>query len=212
METAYKLLSLTKTNILRLIKLPMEEAINIEELIRPETLLENAILENPTFRKGLLWGEPRYGHPEGKIVLHIQEVLENIENLNLDAETRRKLRLIAIVHDTFKNVEPKAYPRDWSRHHSVLAKEFLEQYSDEKDVLNVVELHDEAYYAWRMIALYGQKEKGEKRLERLLDRIGNDLPLYYLFFKCDTETGDKIQAPLKWFTKIVQEIEVSANK
>ena len=72
-------------------------------------------------------------------------------------------------------------PRDWSRHHSVLARQFLEQYSDEQDILNVIDLHDEAYYSWRMIALYGKKEEGKKRLNRLLDRLGDDLNLFYLF-------------------------------
>ena len=34
------------------------------------------------------------------------------------------------------------------------------------------------------------------------------LQLYYLFFKCDTQTGDKTQAPLKWFEREVPGIEV----
>jgi hypothetical protein len=36
-------------------------------------------------------------------------------------------------------------------------------------------------------------------LEELLRRVGGFIQLYYLFFKCDTQTGDKNQASLKWF-------------
>jgi hypothetical protein len=192
-----------------MIKMPME-AINIESLITPETDLEKEVLQDPDFRKGLMWGQPRYGHPEGKIIFHIQEVLANVEKLDIDATSRRKLRLITIVHDTFKYAEHKGVPRDWSRHHGVLARNFLEEYSTEKDVLDIIELHDEAYYSWRMITLYGQEEEGKRRLQKLINRLGENLQLYYLFFKCDTQTGDKIQAPLKWFEKTISGIEVVA--
>ena len=52
--------------------------INIEELIKAETALELQLINEPEFRKGLIWGTPRFGHPEGTIVLHINEVLNNI--------------------------------------------------------------------------------------------------------------------------------------
>jgi hypothetical protein len=32
--------------------------------------------------------------------------------------------------------------------------------------------------------------------------------MYYLFFKCDTQTGDKTQAPLKWFEQNVSGIDI----
>ncbi|MDB4727258.1 hypothetical protein OAF63_00585 [Saprospiraceae bacterium] len=207
MKTAYELLSLTKSHLVRKINLPME-ATTIETIIQPETEIEKKILEDTTFRKGLMWGQPRYGHPEGKILFHIHDIFENIEKLKVDGETRRKLRLIALVHDTFKFDEHKGYPRDWSKHHSILARQFFESYSSEKDILDIIELHDEAYYSWRMIALYGREEEGEKRLEKLLYKLGDNLQLYYLFFKCDTQTGDKIQAPLKWFEETIQGIEI----
>ncbi len=203
MKTAYKLLSVTKSNLIRMIKLPMQEAINIEELVKPETELETQILNNPEIRKGLMWGKPRYGHPEGEVVLHVREVLNNIEALSLDAQSRRKLRLITIVHDTFKYAESKTYPRDWSKHHSMLARHFMAAYTEEQDVLDIIELHDEAYYAWRLLKLYGKEDAGTAKLNNLLKRLGDNLMLYYYFFKCDTQTGDKIQAPLRWFEEEV---------
>lgn len=178
----------------------------IEGLLKPETELERVIIRVPEFRKGLLWGVPRYGHPEGQIVMHIPEVYANIEKLGVDKETRRKLRLIALVHDTFKYAEDRNHPRDWSKHHGILARQFAEQYITEQDVLEILELHDEAYYIWRLFELYHHPEKGQKRLDNLVARLGDSLQLYFYFFKCDTQTGDKTQAPLVWFEKIVTAI------
>lgn len=184
-------------------KRPLDEPQAIEALLRPETDLERTLLQVPEFRQGLLWGEPRFGHPEGKIVLHIREVLDNVDQIgNLTKEQRQQLRLITLVHDTFKYAEDRSRPRDWNKHHGVLARRFLERYSNDQTVLDIVETHDDAYYAW-----LGQKheefgtENPHKSLDNLLQRVGYCSQLYYLFFKCDTQTGDKTQAPLKWFER-----------
>lgn len=169
-------------------------------LLRPETELERHLLTLPEFQRGLVWGEPRFGHPEGKIALHIREVLENIECIeNLSESMRRQLRLIALVHDTFKYAETRTRPRDWSKHHGVLARRFLEQYTDDRAVLEVVETHDDAYYAWLASKNENfRRENPEKTLEHLRDKVSHCLQLYYLFFKCDTQTGDKLQTPVRW--------------
>ena len=66
------------------------------------------------------------------------------------------------------------------------------------EILEILELHDEAYYCWRAVCLNFRVEEGEKRWKWLMERIAPFLQLYYLFFKCDTRTGDKTQAPVKW--------------
>lgn len=178
----------------------------LEKYLQPENDLERALLKDPDFLAGLMWGLPRYGHPEGEVYKHIQEVLHNIDQLLIDAETRKQLRLIAFVHDTFKYAEEKNVPRDWTRHHGVFARQFLQKYISDETLLNLVEYHDEAYYIWRLIHLYHKPMEGGERLAQLLERFGDELQLYFLFFKCDTQTGDKNQAPLKWFDKIVKEV------
>lgn len=183
---------------------------SIESILKPENDLEKALLDSPEFCEGLFWGKPRYGHPEGKVLYHIEEVLANIDRLQLvDPEVRKKLRIIAFVHDTFKYKEdPQKGPlRDWSKHHSVLARKFMEQYTTDQSILDVIELHDEAYYCWRLKVLYNQEEEGNKRLAKLKAKIGSNIQLYYLFFKCDTKTGDKTQSPLYWFEKNTEGIE-----
>ncbi|NJB87255.1 hypothetical protein GGR26_003035 [Lewinella marina] len=180
----------------------------LTKLLQPETPLEARFLEDEEFRRGLLWGLPRYGHPEGTIWRHIIEVNENIDALPVDAATRRKLRTVCWVHDTFKHVEDRGNPRDWSKHHSVYAREFLSRYVNDPLLLNVVELHDEAYYCWRLAHLFSNYAECERRMRRLRERVGEYWQLYYLFFKCDTCTGDKNPAPLIWFEEHMEDIEV----
>ncbi len=168
----------------------------LESLLQPETLLESALLAVPEFRQGLLWGEPRYGHPEGTVAYHVREVLDNIALIpNLSAGERSQLRLIALVHDAFKYAEDRSRPRDRNRHHGVLARRFMESFTQEQVILDVIEMHDDAYYCW----LYRHRNPAPHPLSPLIDKVGYCLQFYYLFFKCDTQTGDKTQAPLRWF-------------
>jgi hypothetical protein len=181
---------------------------NAKELLEPESHLEQLLLEDEEFVKGLYWGQPRFGHPEGLVLLHVREVLDNIDKLDISKEDRARLRLIAFAHDTFKFREDKnSQPRNWQLHHGVLARKFMENFIHSPQVLETLELHDEAYYSWRMIHLYGKKVEGLIRLQSLLLRVESFLQLYYLFFKCDTCTGDKNPAPLKWFESTVKDIE-----
>ena len=196
--TWFKKASMTKDAILHL----------IENTLQPETDLEWQLILHPEFQNGLLWGVPRYGHPEGEIYKHIREVLDNIDRLSIDPITRERLRIITFLHDTFKHQEDKFRPRDWSKHHAVLARQFAEQFIDDSVVLEIIELHDEAYYCWRMKHLYQQQDAGTHRLRKLLARIDDQLQLYYLFFKCDTSTGDKNPAPLIWFEQTIPGIEL----
>ncbi|MFN0215577.1 MAG: hypothetical protein ACKVT2_15070 [Saprospiraceae bacterium] len=179
---------------------------SIEQLLRPETDFERSLLATPEFRKGLCWGEPRFGHPEGKVVLHVREVLDNIALLpNLSGEDRASLRVIALAHDTFKHAESRTRPRDWTKRHGLLARQFMESYTSDAAVLDVIETHDDAYYKW-----LGQRRRPSphSQLDSLLSRVGHCLQLYYQFFKCDTQTGDKIQAPLRWFEKVAEGIDI----
>ena len=180
----------------------------IESLLGPETDLEKQLIHHPEFKKGLQWGTPRYGHPEGKVLYHIAEVFSNIEKLKITPHTRQQLRLITLVHDTFKHQEDRSTPRDWSRHHAVIARQFAEKFISDSQVLNVIELHDEAYYSWRLEHMFKQTQEGRNRMQNLLFKIKNYTQLYYLFFKCDTQTGDKNQTPVNWFEQTVKDIDV----
>lgn len=187
------------------------DSVHLEALLRPETALEQSLLRVPEFRTGLLWGEPRFGHPEGKVALHVREVFDNIDLIeHLPAQERERLRLIALAHDTFKYLEDRSRPRDWNRHHGMLARRFLENYTQNEIVLDIVETHDDAYYAWlAQRSPQPNPDQLGKTLEALIRRMEHSLQLYYLFFKCDTQTGDKTQASLKWFERTAPGIIVT---
>ena len=182
---------------------------DILNILQPETESELTLISHPEIISGLLWGEPRYGHPEGKVLYHIPEIYNNINRIHtpLSINDRQKLRLITILHDSFKYIEDKNYPRDWSKHHSILARLFAENYIDDPIVLDIIEFHDEAYYCWRLEVLQDEPDEAAARLDMLFDKIGYCLQLYYIFFKCDTSTGDKTQAPVKWFEKKIKNME-----
>jgi len=180
----------------------------IEKFINPETVLEQRITQDKAWLEGAFWGTPRPGHPEGKIIYHIHEVLANVDKATQQSSVRQQLRLIAIIHDTFKHLEEKVRPRtDWTKHHAVYASTFAQKYIKDKAVINVIKHHDEAFYAWRSYC-FGNVEASEQRMNQLIENMGEALQLFYLFFKCDTQTGDKYQAPVAWFEQKVKGIRL----
>ena len=174
-------------------------SVALREVLRPETALESFLIEQPEMIAGLNWGTPRFGHPEGAVWRHVVEVLGNIDRLqDLSPADRRDLRVVALVHDSFKNVENKCEPRDWSQHHGILARRFLARHCNTWRILELTEWHDEAYYCWRLDALQRRPNRSRQRLDALFVRFGDELPFYYRFYVCDTRTGDKNPAPLRW--------------
>lgn len=176
----------------------------IETLLQPETELESLLLIQPELRRGLLWGKPRRGHPEGKVLYHVREVLDNVDRFATHDMERLQLRLMAIIHDAFKYREVFGQPRDWTRHHAVLARKFSEKWFSNTDLLNIIEWHDDAYYTWRAAQAGRLPMRRSHEVHHLLKRLEDDLLLYYQFFVCDTLTGDKVLAPLAWFSAVVE--------
>lgn len=173
--------------------------------IKPESELEKMIINDTEWQEGAIWGEPRSGHPEGKIIYHIHEVLENVDKSTNSWKLRQQLRLVTILHDTFKHQEETVRPRtDWSKHHAVYAVNFAKKYVTDQAVLDVISAHDDAFYAWRA-SCADQNDKSAQILENLRLKMGNNMQLFYLFFKCDTQTGDKYQRPVHWFEQIMQD-------
>lgn len=181
--------------------------LDFKSLLRPSSPLESKLLDQKEFQFGLNWGIPRFGHPEGKVGLHIIEVLENIDKAGTDPATYQRLRLTALVHDTFKYKEAETKMNGKKINHGLIARRFMEKFIDDEITLSLIELHDEIYFSWRHEALENNLDKANKRLNRLLSRIGKDqLELHYLFFRCDTMTGDKIQAPRLWIEQKIKDM------
>lgn len=180
----------------------------IKELLKPETELEKMIVNDPEFIEGADYGKPRSGHPEGKVVYHIREVLDNVEKYSNESN-RKDLRLIALIHDTFKHKVDQNKPKVGMNHHAMIARKFAEKFIQiPKDILDIIELHDEAYNAWQQGGRKGNWYKAQERAESLLARLDTDerVDLYLAFYKCDNLTGDKEQDNFIWFNDLIYEL------
>ncbi|GCE47320.1 HD domain-containing protein [Thermosporothrix hazakensis] len=171
---------------------------------RLETALERKIAADPEWLAGIEWGKPRAGHMEGPVKFHIADVLANIDAQHPEPEERRVLRLIALLHDTFKYQVDEHRPRIHSNHHAYRARCFAQRYISDPILLDLIELHDEAYNSWRLGAIKGDWRHAQERVDLLLARIGPALPLYIRFFLADSGTDSKDPAPVRWFLDYVR--------
>ncbi len=164
-----------------------------------ETELERRIASDPVWREGVEWGQPRTGHLEGAVKNHIADILANIEKQQVTPEERRDLRLIALLHDTLKYHVNEKLPKIGVNHHAYLARRFAERYIHDPTLLDIIELHDEAYNAWRIGHFRGKWDRAQERVELLLRRLGGAMSLYVHFFCADSLTESKDRAPVLWF-------------
>jgi hypothetical protein len=176
----------------------------IKELLKPETELEKRIVSDPEFIEGANYGKPRNGHPEGQVVYHIREVLDNVDKFSHE-RNRANLRIIALIHDTFKHKVDQTKPRSRMNHHAMIARKFAEKFNLPEGMLEIIELHDEAYNAWQQGGRKGDWYKAEKRADELLGKLihHNCADLYLTFYKCDNLTGDKEQENFEWYVDYV---------
>jgi hypothetical protein len=177
----------------------------IKDIIKPENGLEHAIIADPEFIEGAMYGKPRKGHPEGKVIYHIGEVLANVEKY-CDDDDRTDLRFIAIVHDTFKYKVDQTKPKTGANHHAVIARSFAQKFTQDNVMLKIIELHDEAYNAWQKGGRRGDWYGAERRATQLIHGLLLEgcLDLYVKFMRCDGETGDKESNSYEWFVSLIK--------
>lgn len=161
-----------------------------------ETDLERQICADPRWIEGGKYGKPRPGHPEGSVEFHVPMVLANVDKFYGDSPLRSSLRLIALVHDNFKAFVDRTKPKEGENHHGMVARRFAEQFIVDPVVLDVIELHDDAFNAW--------KKRNVGRAQRLLARLGTGVAreLYLAFYRCDNGTEGKTQEPYEWFLEL----------
>jgi len=177
----------------------------IKDIIKPENGIETAMIADPEFIQGAMYGKPRSGHPEGNVIYHIGEVLANVDKY-CDESDRTDLRLIAIVHDTFKFKVDQRKPKSGANHHGTIARVFAQKFISNPDLLKIIELHDEAYNAWQKGGRHGNWYKAEERANKLIQGLLLEgcLDLYVKFMRCDGETGDKESNTYEWFTDLIK--------
>ena len=171
-----------------------------------ENDLEKRIAADPEWLAGVEWGKPRPGHPEGTVKAHISTVLDNVDRFYGDNADREKLRLIALLHDTFKYQVDTDRARTGENHHAMRARRFAEKYVDDDSVLEVIELHDEAYNAWQKGNRDNNWDRAHERATALINRLGETLPLYLAFYHCDNTIKGKQPDCLNWFEQRCEEL------
>jgi len=178
----------------------------IKSAIQPENGIESAIIGNADFIAGCSHGKPRSGHPEGQVIYHIKEVLENIDKWYIDDSDYNNLRLIAILHDTFKYKVDQTKPKVGENHHGWIARKFAEKFPIDSDILSIIQHHDEAYNAWQKGGRHGNWYEAERRANQLIQKLRDEncLDLYVKFLRCDGESGDKDSGTYEWFVNLIK--------
>jgi hypothetical protein len=169
-----------------------------------EKILEK-LRHDPRYRKNIEYGEPRPGHPEGKVKFHIADLEANLEALKPRLKSDDdywKLKFLIHVHDTCKAEAEADVPILHPRSHASLARDFAAEFSTDADLLNMIQFHDENYALWKQFASHGNYNRG--RFDTLLNTI-RDWDLFLAFLIIDGCSAGKDPARLVWFIREVRQ-------
>ena len=161
------------------------------------------VIADPRYQKNIEYGEPRPGHPEGKVKYHIAELEQNLEKLvsrGVTQEQYWKLKFLIHVHDTFKAEATPDVPIRHPNSHASLAKKFAKEFTADEDLLNMIQLHDVNFALWKQFSATGSYD--QERFMNLLNTI-RDWDLFLMFLITDGSTSGKERSKLIWFMKEV---------
>jgi hypothetical protein len=162
------------------------------------------IMNDPRYQSNIEYGEPRSGHPEGKVKYHIAELEENLEKLasrGISEEQYWKLKFLVHVHDTFKAESVPDSPILSPNSHASLARKFASEFIDEKDLLNMIQFHDVNFALWKQFAATGAYDV--QQFKNLLETI-QDWDLFLMFVIVDGNTKGKDSKKIHWFIREVR--------
>lgn len=168
------------------------------------------ILADPRYLENIEYGEPRSGHPEGKIKNHIADLVRNLEAIKprgLSGDEYWKLMFLIHVHDTFKAEAVPDVPILDPRSHASLARKYAGKFRVDRDLLNMVQFHDENYALWHQFNKTGAYDT--QRFQRLLGKI-KDWDLFLKFIIIDGSTEGKERSKLIWFIQEVRKYKETA--
>lgn len=157
------------------------------------------IRTNHRYLKNIEHGEPRSGHPEGKVKYHIielEEILERMRLKGISDDQYWKLKFLIHIHDTFKAEAVPDSPIESPHSHASLARKFASEFTDDEDLLNMIQFHDVNYALWKQFDTTGSYDV--RRFKRLLRTI-LDWKLFLIFIIIDGSTKGKDRSKLPWF-------------
>ncbi len=163
----------------------------------PETELEQRLLEDPELQRGWAWGSPRRGHPEGAVGRHVAQMLAQIP---AGDPLRTELRLLTLLHDTFKVDAREGLPYSPDTDHAQMAAGFAMRHGCPRRIADTLALHDAPYWVWH------RRGGDQELLEQVLDRAP-DRELLRRFVELDASTLGKNPAFLEWFRASARGLE-----
>jgi hypothetical protein len=155
------------------------------------------IQADPLYLSNLSWGRPRSGHPEGTLQAHIEQLEANLERIapELVFPEIDQLRILVHVHDICKPQAATGVLSSDPGNHGYMAREFLQQYCEDRVLLAITQHHDDGYMLYNYCR--GDKDLSE-RLLALFEAVIE--PELFLLFACvDGCTEGKFARPLTWF-------------
>jgi hypothetical protein len=75
--------------------------------------------------------------------------------------------IVLNINVTSRNLKSK------SNDHAIFARKFAEQFSIDEEILEIIELHDEAFNSWNEGLKNGNWEKAKQRAKILISRLVN---------------------------------------
>lgn len=182
-----------------------------------------ALMADPVLESKLTFGDPRPGHTEGSIQSHIHQLNRNLLGVveilysnkfgpMISAAQFDKLQILIMCHDSFKkDAQPGVAINDPNSHAS-LARAYLETLTSDRDLLEMVQRHDEPFAIFKKWKSSG--ELPTARCQALLNAI-LDLDTFFLFQVIDNTTLGKIEgttiSPTGWFLKQAEEMGFGAR-
>lgn len=168
-------------------------------------------MEDPLYQKNIEYSESHSGHPEEKVKLHIDNLEINLERLKRMGRVRHeddywRLKFIIHVHDLFKAEAEKHSPTLHPRNHATLARQYASQFTNDNDLLNMIQFHDENYKLWKQFSQAGSYNS--EQFQNLLTVI-HDWDLFLLFIIIDGCTKGKDYQKLHWFISEVKKFKTT---
>ena len=161
------------------------------------------MMADPRYIRNIEYGEPRSGHPEGKVKFHIAELEQNLDKLapRITDEQYWKLKFLIHVHDSFKAEAVPDSPILSPNSHASLARKFASEFTDDADLLNMIQFHDVNFASWKQFDATGSYDAD--RFRALLETIV-DWDLFLMFSILDGNTAGKDPDKLRWFIREVR--------
>jgi len=111
------------------------------------------------------------------------------------------LKFLIHVHDTFKAEAVPDSPIIHPNSHASLARKFASEFTDDADLLNMIQFHDVNFSLWKQFAATGSYDL--ERFSALLETI-IDWDLFLMFLIIDGSAMGKDPDKTRWFINEVR--------